>query len=89
MLTAFVWQRSEVRILPPDPQNFIREVGRTTEVSTMATLLEQLGTVVTETLSWVGEAVETIVGSPFLLLTTGILVLGGAVGILGRLLSRR
>lgn len=55
----------------------------------MATLLEQLGTVVTQTLGWVGEAVETIVASPFLLLTTGILVLGGAVGILGRLLSRR
>lgn len=55
----------------------------------MATLLEQVGNVVTETLGWVEEAVETIVGSPFLLLTTGILVLGGAVGILGRLLSRR
>lgn len=55
----------------------------------MATLLGELGTVVTETLSWVGEAVNTIVSTPFLLLTTGILVLGGAVGILGRLLSRR
>ena len=54
----------------------------------MANLLTELGTVVTETLSWTGEAVQTIVSNPFLLLTTGILVLGGAIGILGRLLSR-
>lgn len=54
----------------------------------MATLLSDLGTVVTETLGWVGEAVSTIVSTPFLLLTTGILVLGGAIGIIGRLLSR-
>lgn len=56
--------------------------------STMATLLGDLGTVVTEVLGFVVEAVDTIVGSPFLLLTTGILVLGGAVGIMGRLLGR-
>lgn len=56
--------------------------------TTMANLLGDLGTVVTETLGWVVESVDTIVGSPFLLLTTGILVLGGAVGIMGRLLSR-
>lgn len=55
----------------------------------MESLLTQLGSVVTQTLVWVGDSVETIVGSPFLLLTTGILVLGGAVGILGRLLSRK
>lgn len=54
----------------------------------MTELLGELGTVVTETLGWVGEAVSTIVSQPFLLLTTGILVLGGAIGILGRLLSR-
>lgn len=62
--------------------------GIQTSTSTMATLLGELGTVVTETLGWVGEAVQTIVSTPFLLLTTGILVLGGAIGILGRLLSR-
>jgi hypothetical protein len=55
----------------------------------MSTLLTELGEVVTQTLGWVVDSVDTIVGSPFLLLTTGILVLGGAVGILGRLLSRR
>lgn len=54
----------------------------------MSNLLTELGTVVTEGLSWVVEAVDTIVGSPFLLLTTGFLVLGGAIGIMGRLLSR-
>lgn len=54
----------------------------------MASLLSDLGTVVTETLGWTVEAVETIVANPFLLMTTGILVLGGAIGILGRLLSR-
>ena len=54
----------------------------------MANLLSELGTVVTETLGWTVEAVDTIVSTPFLLLTTGILVLGGAIGILGRLLSR-
>lgn len=60
-----------------------------TEVtSTMASLLGDLGTVVTEVLGWAGEAVQTIVSTPFLLMTTGILVLGGAIGIIGRLLSR-
>lgn len=54
----------------------------------MSTLLTELGTVVTEALSWTVEAVDTIVGNPFLLMTTGFLVLGGAIGILGRLLSR-
>ena len=54
----------------------------------MATLLADLSTVVTSVFEWVGTAVETIVSNPFLLLTTGFLVIGGAVGILGRLLSR-
>lgn len=68
---------------------YIKKGVLLTEVTTtMASLLSELGTVVTETLSWTVEAVDTIVGSPFLLLTTGILVLGGAIGILGRLLSR-
>lgn len=54
----------------------------------MATLLTELSSVVTQTLDWVGEAVDTIVSNPFLLLTTGVLMLGAAVGIIGRLLSR-
>lgn len=56
--------------------------------STMSTLLTELGSVVTQVLSWVGDVASTIVGTPILLLTTGFLVLGGAVGIFGRLLSK-
>lgn len=56
--------------------------------SSMQSLLTSLGSVVTKTLAWVGEAVQVIVSNPFLLLTTGVLMLGAAVGIIGRLLSR-
>lgn len=58
------------------------------ENNTMTTLLTDLGEVVTSTLEWVGDSVTVIVDNPLLLLTTGVLVLGAAVGILGRLLSR-
>lgn len=58
------------------------------EANTMASLLGDLGTVATEVLSIVGEVCTTIVGQPLLLMTTGILLLGGAIGIVGRLLSR-
>ena len=56
---------------------------------TMADLLSSLGDVVTKALGWVTESVSTITSNPFILMTAGFLVLGGAVGILGRLLSRR
>lgn len=59
-----------------------------TTSSSMSTLLSELGSVVTQTLSWVGDVASTIVGTPILLLTTGFLVLGAAVGIFGRLLSK-
>lgn len=55
---------------------------------TMAALLSDLALVVTQVFTWVGTVSSTIVGDPLLLLTTGFLVLGGAVGIFGRLLSR-
>lgn len=55
---------------------------------TMASLLTDLGTVVTQVLTWVGNVAVTITTTPILLLTTGFLVLGGAVGIFGRLLSK-
>lgn len=54
----------------------------------MGSLLAQLGLVVTQIFTWVGTVAQTIVGDPLLLLTTGFLVLGGAIGIFGRLLSR-
>lgn len=58
------------------------------EVTPMAALLTDLGTVVTQVFTWVGTIASTITSTPLLLLTTGFLVLGGAIGIFGRLLSR-
>lgn len=55
---------------------------------TMSTLLPDLGAVVTQALTWTGNVAETITTTPILLLTTGFLALGGAVGIFGRLLSK-
>lgn len=55
---------------------------------TMASLLQDLSTVVTNVFTWVGTIASTITSTPLLLLTTGFLVLGGAIGIFGRLLSR-
>lgn len=54
----------------------------------MADLLSQLGTVATSVLSQVSAVATTIVSTPILLMTTGILFLGGAIGIFGRLLSK-
>lgn len=54
----------------------------------MADLLTQLGTVASSVLTQVGSVATTIVGTPILLMTTGILFLGGAIGIFGRLLSK-
>lgn len=58
------------------------------EVSAMQALLTDLGTVVTQVLDWTVESATTIVENPLLLMTTGVLMLGAAIGILGRLLSR-
>lgn len=55
---------------------------------TMASLISDLSTVVTAVFGWVATVASTIVSTPLLLLTTGFLVLGGAIGIFGRLLSR-
>lgn len=55
---------------------------------TMATLLSDLGLVAAEVLEMAGTVGTTIVSTPILLFTTGILFLGGAVGIFGRLLSK-
>jgi len=54
----------------------------------MATLLASLKPVVTAVLGYVGEVCTTIAAQPILLLTMGILLIGGAIGIFGRLLSR-
>lgn len=55
---------------------------------TVADVISSAGTVVTAVLGWVGDVTATIMGSGFLFVTTGILLLGGAIGIMGRLLSR-
>lgn len=58
------------------------------EGNTMVTLLEQIGLIVTEILAWVTDIADLIVSTPLLLLTVGFLMIGGAIGIFGRLLSR-
>lgn len=55
---------------------------------TMSSLLTDLGTVVTQVMTWIGNIASTIVSTPLLLLTTGFLVLGGAIGLFGRMLSK-
>lgn len=54
----------------------------------MAGLLTSLGEVVSAILGYVGDICKTITDQPILLLTMGILLIGGAIGIFGRLLSR-
>lgn len=63
-------------------------LSSTPTASTMASLLADLSTVVTQVFAWVVTVASTITTTPLLLLTTGFLVLGGAIGIFGRLLSR-
>jgi len=58
------------------------------EGSTMATLLSDLALVATKVIELVADVGETIVSTPILLVTTGILFLGGTIGIFGRLLSK-
>lgn len=64
------------------------DVSKKKGVLYMSSLLTDLGIVVTQVLTWVGSVATTITGTPILLLTTGFLVLGGAIGIFGRLLSK-
>lgn len=54
----------------------------------MADLISSLGTIITAIMTHVGTVASTIVSTPLLLLTTGFLFLGGAIGIFGRLLSK-
>ena len=57
-------------------------------ITPMGSLLAQLKLVVTAVLAYVGDICTIIAGQPILLLTMGILLIGGAIGIFGRLLSR-
>lgn len=58
------------------------------EGNAMSELLASLALIVTQIFTWVGTVGSTIVSTPILLLTTGFLVLGGTIGIFGRLLSK-
>lgn len=60
----------------------------TPAVTPMGSLLGNLKLVVAAVLGYVGDVCTTIAGQPILLLTMGILLIGGAIGIFGRLLSR-
>ena len=57
-------------------------------VNPMVELLKSIGYVATAIFGYVGTIASTITGTPLLLLTVGFLVVGGAIGIFGRLLSR-
>ena len=59
-----------------------------TAATGMSALISELSTVVTAVFGWVSTVATTIVDTPLLLITTGFLVLGGAIGIFGRLLSK-
>ena len=48
----------------------------------MAALLTSLGEVVTAILGYVGDICATITAQPILLLTMGILLIGGAIGLI-------
>lgn len=63
-------------------------MGESEVVSAMSEFLSDIGTIATNIFSTVGTVCSTIVGEPLLLLTVGFLFVGGAVGIVGRLLSR-
>lgn len=54
----------------------------------MESLLTLLAQIVTQIITWVTAVASTIVSTPILLLGVGFFVLGGAIGIFGRLLSR-
>lgn len=58
------------------------------EPSAMSAFLSDVTTIVTQIIAWVTSVITLILGQPFLLFTVGFLALGGAIGILGRLLSR-
>lgn len=52
-------------------------------------LLMTLWEVLNSVFDWVSDVATTIVSTPILLITTGFLVVGGAIAIFGRLLSKR
>ncbi len=60
----------------------------TTTPVPMTDVLSSAGTVVSQILSWVGDVANVVAGTPIIFMTVGIMLLGAAIGIFGRLLSR-
>lgn len=54
----------------------------------MSAFLTNIGTIVTQIVTWIPTVVGVITDSPFLLFTVGFLAVGGVIGLIGRLLSR-
>lgn len=55
--------------------------------TTMATILESAGLIVTEALSWLTETVTTVVGSPLLLMFVILGLVGTGVGLMRRIIG--
>ena len=58
------------------------------EGTTMSNFLETMSEVATWIFGQIGTVGETIMNTPFLLVTTGVMLVGAAVGIFGRLLAK-
>ena len=58
------------------------------EVSAMTEFLGTMSEIATWIFGQVTTVGETIMETPYLLVTTGFLLVGGAIGIFGRLLSK-
>lgn len=56
--------------------------------NTLAGMITSIGTLVTAIFTWVASVCQAITTTPLLFFTVGFLAVGGAVGIVGRLLSR-
>lgn len=58
------------------------------EAVTMSALLTEIGTFFTQSIGWLGDLIDVIVGNPLLLLmVAGFTVVGFVVGITSRLLK--
>ena len=58
------------------------------EPTALATLLTNIGSIVTQVLTWVGDVCDKIVSTPLLYLSLGFFVIGGVCGLIGRMLSK-
>lgn len=58
------------------------------EATSLASLLSDASSIATWIFGQVATVAETIVSTPILMITVGFLLVGGAIGIFGRLLSK-